>query len=185
MGIFYTGTGDKGKSLVGSRKVDKTCIEIEALGDLDELNSLLGLIKSSPELSTHADFKAILHAVQENLFTVQSNVADAMAKGLYDAPKFSEEKTRQVEKVIEALERKVAPERGFIVTGTHHLASWLDYARAVSRRAERSTLKFAKDYPSFSPAILAYLNRLSSLLFAMARMAAKDSGSTESHPTYR
>ena len=75
MGLFYTGKGDKGKSIVGKKIIDKTSVEIEALGDLDELNSLLGIVRSS--VSDKA-FKRIILSVQENLFIIQANVAGFM-----------------------------------------------------------------------------------------------------------
>jgi len=72
MGNFYTGKGDKGRSYVGKKSVSKTCLEVEALGQLDELNSTLGLLKSQ---KVNRSLKSILHQVQENLFTIQSHVA--------------------------------------------------------------------------------------------------------------
>ena len=68
MGVFYTGKGDKGKSYVGKKSVSKTCLEIEALGQLDELNSMLGVLKSQ---RISRNLKKILHEIQENLFTIQ------------------------------------------------------------------------------------------------------------------
>lgn len=180
MGLFYTGKGDKGKSVVGKKKIDKTCLEIEGLGDLDELNSLLGLVKSK---TTSREMRSILHEVQENLFIVQANLAHFMFSKFL-APTLKKEKIAQIEKLIDEFEKKVKPEKGFIVSGSNEASAWLDYARAVARRAERSTLAFSKKR-GLAPEILAYVNRLSSLLFAMGRMEAKKMKQKEGHPRYR
>ena len=181
MGLFYTGKGDGGESeLMKGRKVDKTCVEIESLGDLDELNSLLGLIRSRVNDESH---KGIIRNIQEDLFTIQANVAVLMYPETFKVPEFKAEKVKELETIIDEFEKEVNPEKGFVITGEHEDAAWFDYARAVCRRAERSTLKLNKTRP-VKPEILAYLNRLSSMLFALARIAAKKLGVSEDHPTY-
>ena len=186
MGLFYTGKGDGGESAVGNKKIDKTSLEIEAVGDLDELNSLVGLIKAE---NLNEELRNILNTVQENLFIVQANVAEFMfhdenGKPKYPAPKFSEEKVKEMENLIDAYEKEVNPDKKFIISGSNKISAWLDYARAVSRRSERRVLSFHRLHP-LSPEILAYMNRLSSLFFAMARVEAKRRGGGESHPTYK
>ncbi|MEK7503345.1 MAG: cob(I)yrinic acid a,c-diamide adenosyltransferase [Patescibacteria group bacterium] len=190
MGLFYTGKGDKGKSIVGKKIIDKTSVEIEALGDLDELNSLLGIVRSS--VSDKA-FKRIILSVQENLFIIQANVAGFMlarrslgvgGKPKFKPPLFKEEKIRELEKIIDRFEHKIKPAKKFIIPGAGEESAWLDYARAVSRRAERSVFRYSKRH-SLNPHILSYMNRLSSLFFAMARMAVKKSFGAERYPQYR
>jgi len=180
MGLFYTGKGDKGKSIVGKKTIDKTCIEIVGLGDLDELNSLLGLVKSK---MSAREMRAILQEAQENLFIIQANLAHFMFSK-FPAPKLKQEKIAKIEKLIDSFEKRVKPEKGFIVGGSNETSAWFDYARAAARRAERSTLAFSKKR-RLAPEILAYLNRLSSLLFAMGRIEAKKSKQKEGHPSYR
>ncbi|MBI2013864.1 MAG: ATP:cob(I)alamin adenosyltransferase [Candidatus Colwellbacteria bacterium] len=195
MGLFYTGKGDSGKSVIGKKKIDKTCVEIAALGDLDELNSLIGVAKAR-KLS--AVTKKILHTVQENLFIIQANVANIMLGGKYKSPAFPKTKITEIERIIDECERKLKPERGFIISGVNETSALLDYVRAVSRRAERSALVFYKNYKSKKQgvminhntllpdsAIMAYLNRLSSLFFALGRMEAKKSHKREKHPKYK
>ena len=185
MGLFYTGKGDGGQSSVGKIKIDKTCIEIEALGDLDELNSLIGVVKSqSPE-----HLRGIFNAVQENLFIVQANVANFMfqddnGKPKYKPKEFKREKITEIEKLIDDMEKIIEPEKGFIIPGTNVISAWVDLLRAVSRRAERSVLRHNKDH-ELPADILAYMNRLSSLFFAIARMESKSGGQKEKHPTYK
>lgn len=197
MGLFYTGKGDKGKSIVGKKKIDKTSIEIEALGDLDELNSLLGIVRHR---MLDKRFKEIILDVQENLFIIQANVAGSMLArrsfsgggvSKFKPPEFKDLKIKELEKIIDNLERKIKPAKKFIIPGAMEKSAWLDYARAVSRRAERSVLRFSKNYKlrttdyKLDPNILAYLNRLSSLFFALARMIVKESDKSEKYPKYR
>ena len=191
MGLFYTGKGDKGESYIGPNKVDKTSLPVHTLGELDELNSLIGVPKA---MDVSDEFRDILHGVQENLFIIQANVASLM---LYDAcsdknekiklpkpPKFSEEKVKEVEEIIDRFEKEVEPEKGFVISGANEISANLDYIRAVSRRVERSVLVFSKSY-SLPAEIKAYLNRLSSLFFALARLESKREDKKEDHPKYK
>ena len=181
MGFFYTGRGDKGISSLGTgKKIDKAAPEIVAIGDLDETTSLIGLVRSKTK---NIGVKKILRTIQEDLFTIQANVAKEMFGGDYTVPKLTKEKVEWLESEIDALEKKVAPRRGFVIPGESIEEAWLDYARAVSRRAERSVLFMHKTKP-LDATILAYLNRLSSLLFALARASIKTSGIKEDNPEY-
>ena len=72
MGLFYTGKGDNGESVVGQKRIDKTCVEVEALGDTDELNSLIGIVKNTVASD---EFKGILSDAQEALFIAQANLS--------------------------------------------------------------------------------------------------------------
>ncbi len=186
MGLYYTGKGDSGESVVGAKKIDKTSLEIEAIGELDELNSFIGLVKTG---KISEEFIAILSRVQENLFIIQANTAEFMfhdenGKPKYPAPKFPAEKIKEVEKIIEDYEKEVNPGKGFIVAGSNKYSAWLDVLRAVSRRAERRVLSFNKVHP-LPHEILAYMNRLSSLFFAMARVNSKREDIKESNPKYK
>lgn len=199
MGIFYTGKGDKGKSYVGKRSVLKTCLEVEALGQLDELNSMLGVLKSLPtEASAKAgrkiskNLKKILHEVQENLFIIQSHVANIMLNESFKVPEFSAKggsasgeknsKIKELEKIIDDIERKIPPLKKFVISGANQTSAWLDLLRAKSRNVERSVLKI-KRINRLNSDIKAYLNRLSSLFFALARHEAKNL--KERHPRYK
>ena len=186
MGVFYTGKGDKGKSFVGKLKIDKTSDSIEALGDLDELNSLLGVVGSSAFAKASADrlvFNKIIGDVQENLFIIQANAAGFM-QPKFRPPEFKESKIKELENLIDDFEREIKPALKFIVPGTTKESAWLDYARAVSRRVERSVIRHSKRH-SLNPSILSYMNRLSSLFFAMARMVVVKNKKKERYPRYK
>lgn len=182
MGILYTGKGDSGKSIIGKKRVDKTCIEISSLGDLDELNSLLGAVQHENIFLKH---KKMLRKVQENLFIIQANIAGiALYSRKFKTPDFPENNVKEIEKIIDGIEREIKPAQKFIIPGGTRGSAWLDLARAVSRRVEREILKVHKKYP-LPPAMLAYLNRLSSLLFALARAETARRKKKETHPRYK
>lgn len=182
MSLFYTKKGDNCFSHIGKNKVAKTCVEIESLGDLDELNSLLGVIKNQ-KLSNR--FKKILHQIQENLFIIQANIANLLFGIKHKAPEFKKSKIVEIEKIMDGFEKKLKPEKGFIIPGANIESAWLDFTRTIVRRTERNIIKMSKGKIKLSPEILIYLNRLSSLLFVMARMAVKQSGQKEKHPAYK
>lgn len=181
MPIFYTGKGDKGVSYIGKIKIKKSCLEVEALGYLDELNSLIGLVKSG---KIKPKFRTILHNIQESLFIIQANVAANMLNSKFKVPSFKVDKVKNMEQIIDNYEKKLKPAKKFVISGATPLSAWLDYLRAYSRKAERNVLKIPK-VAKLNPEILKYLNRLSSLFFAMARMATKNSGKKETHPKYK
>ncbi len=179
MGNFYTGKGDKGTSYVGKKSVSKTCLEIEALGQLDELNSMIGVLKSQ---KISGELKKILHQIQENLFIIQANVAYLMLGGRYSPPSMPMSKVTEVEKIIDRIENRLPPIKTFIISGANNISAWLDLLRAKSRNVERSVLKI-KHIKRLNTDIRAYLNRLSSLFFALARWEAKNR--KEKNPKYK
>lgn len=205
MSIYYTGKGDGGESRVGRKKYPKTIPEFAALGDLDELNSLLGLVKNrtsppTPPLlrkerggeNTHFSQRGevngkylfyIIECIQQDLFIIQAHIGSFWFEKKYKPPNFSHDKIRILEKHITRFEKKLPPLNKFVVPGTNEFSAWLDYARAVSRRAERSILAHHAKHP-LHPAILSYCNRLSSFLFVLARAASAQSEIQEQHPHY-
>lgn len=180
MPLFYTGKGDAGVSHIGEKKISKDSPALEALGDLDELNSLLGVARSRIQ---DEELAGKLKRVQEALFIIQARCAWIMFPE-HEAKELAQTRIEELEKEIDAIEEAVHPERGFIVPGASPLAATLDYIRAVSRRAERKidALHKTNELP---PAILAYMNRLSSYLYALARHEAFKANVQESRPTYQ
>lgn len=186
MGVFYTKKGDKGYSHVGKKKVYKLNPFVAALGQLDQLNSLLGVARTLPGRPANKDLNKVLLQVQQDLFVVQANIAYAMLKEKRQPPFFSPVKTEAVEKIIDGIEKRLKPVRKFVISGAGHRSAWLDYIRAFSRSVERSVLLAAKGKKgkfAINPDILPYLNRLSSLFFALARREAV--GKKEMHPDYK
>lgn len=181
MSNYYTGNGDWGASTVGLKKISKTSVVMTALGDLDELNSLLGVIKCQHKKFNKNKFNKIINDIQENIFIVQAHVAAEMFGKLYKPPKFSKGNVAELENLIYIFEKQLKPVKKFIVPGSNESSAWLDYSRAVARRAERSVLIYSKKR-KISPEIIFYLNRLSSLLFVIARVSAKRQ--KEQNPRY-
>jgi len=180
MALFYTGKGDKGISHVGKKKYPKDSLILETLGDLDELNSFLGLVRSVVQ---NKKLAASLEQVQQHLFIIQAQVAVVMFPE-FKSPQLKKEKVEWLEREIRAIEKKIAPKRGFVIPGATISAAWLDVVRAVSRRTERTIAAFHRKYP-LSQEILSYLNRLSSYLYALARMESVSRKIREQKPKYR
>jgi len=179
MGLFYTGKGDGGSSQVGKKTIPKDSPVIEALGDLDELNSLIGLIRSNLQ---NKILEEKLKDVQEALFIIQARVAWIMFPE-YEAKQLSQERIIRMEQEIDEIEEKIKPERGFVISGEDPGAAQLDYIRAVARRVERKiyTLHGEHELPS---EILTYMNRLSSYFYALARYEIFKTKIIETNPKY-
>ena len=172
---FYTGQGDTGEtSLFGCpQKVSKTNPKIEALGAVDELNSYLGVCKS---LAADENVKKALLGAQENLFIIQAELGGAENMTL------SEDKIKKLEQTIDEFGGFVGQITKFTIPGGNQLSARLDFARAMARLTERRAWT-AKE--KLNPAALAYLNRLSSLLFVLARYVNKKTNAPEDHPSYK
>lgn len=184
--MLFTGKGDTGTTKTFGccdQRISKSSAVAEALGCLDEINSFLGVVKVRAEGSAiKANDRAIAEivaAVQHNLFTVQAEVAGADKR-------VGEGAVRECEEIINAIEAELPPITCFFVSGGTELAASLDFARTLARRAERRTVAVHEEgIQAVDPHTLAYLNRLSSLLYALARQVNCKSGITEEPPKYR
>jgi len=184
--MLYTRKGDNGttKTFGCDQRVSKSSAIAEALGTLDEINSFLGLCKvnaKKEKLLAPGDISTdkIIHNVQKNLFIVQAELAGSKMS-------IEEEKVKEVENIIDAIERELPPIKSFFISGGTELASVFDIARTISRRAERRVVGVSEEGKvSVGQFTLAYLNRLSSLLYAFARLANHRSGITEESPDYK
>ncbi|MDP3763234.1 MAG: cob(I)yrinic acid a,c-diamide adenosyltransferase [bacterium] len=177
--MLYTRKGDDGTSgLLGTKeRFPKNSPVYDALGTLDELNSLLGVCRAcSVREKGGVDVSDEIQNVQERLFIIQAELAGAPKSILL-------EHIKELESTIEKFEKLIANPHAFVISGTTELSAMLDYARAVSRRAERKVLG-AQTTRKVSAPTRTYLNRLSSLLYALARYAASTKGTKESSPSY-
>lgn len=170
---IYTRTGDKGEtSLYSGKRVSKESIHIEAIGDVDELNSILGVAKAGMENSslckkTYDQLEFVQHA----LFDIGASLATPLSQSSekkIDQTRFGTQATQLLEQWIDHMEESLPPLTHFILPGGSANGSFLHIARSVCRRAERSSLAVysAGDIDS---APLIYLNRLSDYLFVAAR----------------
>jgi len=169
--IYFTRTGDTGDTgLVGGTRVSKDDIRVECYGSVDELNSFLGLAVSKCK---NEKIKEILLKIQKDLFTLGSDLAapfDIPEK--IKVPRITKEFIDEIEMKINELAKDLKPLHRFIIPGGTELACYLHIARTVCRRTERLAVKTSRQY-KINEMIIPYLNRLSSLLFVLARYANK------------
>lgn len=175
--MLYTRKGDDGKTKLFN--CDTRLLKNEevfwALGNLDELNSYLGLLRSKIGNIEDGFF---LREIQNDIFTIQAFVAGAEKKiGL--------EKSDRLEKKISEIEKEIPPIKTFIVPGEDELSAISDIARCVTRRAERSLVNLFQKHPeNIDENALIYLNRLSSFFFAFARLLSHKVEAKEQAPRY-
>jgi cob(I)alamin adenosyltransferase len=165
---IYTKTGDEGiTGLLGNRRVPKDDLRIEAYGTVDELNAALGLARAHG-LDQATD--VMVGQLQNELFVLGSALADPDPKGKYHNAITAANATR-LEKLIDELETELTPLTTFILPGGSITAAQIHLARTVCRRAERLVVRLARQSESSVPrALFVYLNRLSDLLFVLARV---------------
>lgn len=169
---LYTKRGDAGQTdLFGGQRIDKDAPRIEAIGAVDELNSFIGLAGAACADRQLID---LLHAVQCRLFEIG---ADLSSPGSDSAaiPRIAAEHVTEAEKQIDAACAGVAPMKHFILPGGSEPTARLHVARAACRRAERLCIALDRAEP-VNPSIVVYLNRLSDLLFALARLSNHRAG---------
>jgi cob(I)alamin adenosyltransferase len=172
---IYTKKGDRGMtSLFGGAKVEKNSLRIQAYGTVDELNSLLGVVLTHP---VSGRGQQILNELQSQLFVLGADLATLQSK----SSKIDRIQPGDIEKLetwIDELEEDLAPLTSFILPGGAPAGATLHLARTVCRRAERHTVALKQNDPISSEVII-YLNRLSDLLFVMARYENMSAGAEE------
>lgn len=211
---LFTGKGDNGttKTFGCDQRVSKSSAIAEALGSLDEINSFLGLCKVQSAYLNYSlgkkPFAEIVHEIQKNLFIIQAELAGADKT-------IQEEKVKELEEMINKIEKEMPPIKSFFISGGPAevekdqlsgagLGTVFDIARTIARRAERRVVAVAeahtlplfddKENKTVLPATngrqvgqytRSYLNRLSSILYALARYSNHLAGIPEESPDYR
>ena len=177
--MLYTGAGDGGTTKVfgcNQQAISKSSELPEALGALDELNAFLGFVKMRAEREER--ITTAVRAVQETLFIIQAEVAGADKH-------IAASSVGEIEDRINAIEKEIPPLRGFSIAGGTEFSALLDVARTLVRRAERRLIAVAdagiREVPKETKE---YMNRLSSLFFALARLANHLAGVAEENPRY-
>jgi cob(I)alamin adenosyltransferase len=181
--MLYTRKGDDGttKTFGCDQRISKSSAIAEALGTLDEINSFLGICKV---LSKQAglflgeqSFESIVLELQQGLFIVQAELAGADKKIEENKVKMLEDWTDQAEKIL-------PPIKTFFISGGTILASHFDTARTLARRAERRVIHVSDEGVIISDQTKSFLNRLSSVLYALARLSNHLSEISEESPSY-
>ena len=172
---IYTRTGDTGTTGLGDgSRIDKDADRIEAIGDIDELNSCVGLLccELRPTDEVQIQLASELYEVQQNLFNLGGELAVPGYALIEDA------QVTQLEQLLDQLNATLPALKDFILPGGNRAAAACHLARSVCRRAERRLVTLARD-SDIRPQCQSYLNRLSDLLFVAARVLARQDGGQE------
>ncbi len=174
---IYTKTGDTGEtSLLGGKRIRKNCLEMAVIGEVDELNSALGVLLSGLTIGENQEI-AHLKEIQNNLFVVGSQLA-AVQTELIKVPELPESQVLLLETWIDTMSAELPELTQFILPGGTVAAAQSFLARAICRRAERQIVELAQAYPNLAVA-QKYLNRLSDALFVLARYLNIKAGEKE------
>jgi cob(I)alamin adenosyltransferase len=174
---IYTKTGDSGEtSLFGKTRISKADPRVDAYGEVDELNACLGAVRAA---GVDADIAAAIEQLQKDLFAVGARLADPSSRIAARVEKIvlAEADVARLEQTIDRLEEELPPLRRFILPGGSRAGALLHVARTVCRRAERRVIGLGTG--AVDPNVIVYLNRLSDLLFVMARAVNHRSGVPE------
>ena len=165
---IYTKTGDKGDtSLFGGQRVPKDALRIEAYGTVDELNSVLGIVRAD---NKDGEIDEILDRIQNELFDLGADLATPRSATSKQIKRIEARDSLYLEKKIDQLESHLKPLKSFILPGGSAVAARLHFARTVCRRAERTVVRLSRN-EDIGDGIIVFLNRLSDLLFVLARYA--------------
>jgi cob(I)alamin adenosyltransferase len=173
---IYTRSGDKGETtLFGGKRVPKDETRVEAYGTVDELNSHLGFCLLSMKNQSSVN---LIDRIQRDLFAIGAMLASPDKSQLDEKSKLTESSVDYLERNIDNIEKQLQPIQAFILPGGSEPAARFHVARAVCRRAERKVVALLRK-EEVDPVIVKYLNRLSSLLFVLARYENKLAGKTD------
>ena len=179
----YTRTGDKGTTrLVGGEERPKDTPRIEAYGTVDELGSVLGVVRAfvddlPPDAARALD--DVLGLVQDELFNVGTDLATPLAARWEGMHRVGDTEVERLEQTIDRFNDELEPLKEFVLPGGGKVGAFLHQARTVCRRAERRVIPVLDEQPDLADGAMRYLNRLSDLLFVLARWAAKAKGVPE------
>jgi|TARA_B100001964_G_scaffold245769_1_gene335810 cob(I)alamin adenosyltransferase len=178
--MLYTRKGDNGttKTFGCDQRISKSSTIAEALGAMDEVNSYLGLCKVKTK-ELEPSFEKIIHDIQKNLFIVQAELAGATES-------ISENKVKDLENIVDDIEKQIPKVESFFISGGCEFSAMFDFARTLARCAERRVVAVHEEgVVGIGKSTLEYLNRLSSVLYALARLSSHLSNVEEESPDYK
>ena len=172
----YTKTGDKGEtSLAGGHRVSKDHPRVNAYGTIDELNSLVGIVRcfnlQKTACARRDKFETILQTIQQRLFDIGSILATDPKAASKNLPALTEQNVTWLEQVIDAMNDELSPLNSFVLPGGSPVNAFLHQCRTVCRRAEREIVSLSRE-EEIDSNLLAYVNRLSDALFVFSRWTA-------------
>jgi len=185
--MLYTRKGDGGttKTFGCDQRISKSSSVAEALGSLDETNSFLGLVRAKTAgmvfktAQGENNFSEIVLEIQQNLFIIQAEVAGSTLN-------IVSEKITRAESIVDEIEKVLPPIKSFFISGATEVGAWFDVARTLSRRAERRVVAVKEEgRVAMNEHTMKYFNRLSSLLYALARISSHIEGAEEIKPDYK
>ncbi len=163
---IYTKSGDKGQTgLLGGKRVSKSNLRIATVGNLDELNAILGVLLT---LNPPENMASVLQQAQDDIFVIGAEIADPEKK--YVDSRVGEAHVKNLESSIDELEAKLPRLKNFILPGGTPFAAHAHLARAICRRTERCLVRLNEKVGLNNEHIMIYVNRLSDLLFMLARL---------------
>ncbi len=187
--ILYTGFGDKGTTTLFDCKqgrISKSSILVEALGSVDELNAYLGIIKVYSDLDKislivgkkKTLYSRIILDIQQTLFVIQAELGGSKMS-------VRKKELNKIEKIINEIGEILPPITTFTISGGSTISAGLDFARTLSRKSERRIIAVVDEGSrKIGPVTISYMNRLSSVLFAMSRYVNYTFSILENHPNY-
>ncbi len=165
MATVYTKTGDKGQtSLYTGERVDKDCLRVETYGTIDELDSALGVARANV---THKDVAEAIKEVQKQLWLLMADIAS-----IGKEPAITDDHVKRLEEIIDGFDAKLEPLTSFLIPGENKSSAFLDVARTIARRAERSLWRLSRT-EEVHDVDMRYLNRLSDLCFILGRVESE------------
>lgn len=180
----YTKTGDGGKTrLAGGQEIEKDALRVEAYGTVDELNSIVGLVRvfNQEQVETAEASKQLeedLKWIQNKLFDIGGLLATPTGQEFKNMPQVAAQDVERLEQCIDRCQEDLAPLKEFLLPGGGRVSGFLHQARTVSRRAERLCVRLARE-ESISSQIIPFVNRLSDAFFVLARWIAHHTGEPE------
>ena len=167
---IYTRTGDKGETvLVGGLKVAKHSLRPDAFGEVDELNSIIGIVRTYISKDEQSELNDILERIQNELFDLGADLATPeISQDSDKVLRITSSQVKRLENEIDKFNKDLNELKSFVLPGGSKLSSWLHQARTATRRAERKITKLASE-EGINNEVIIYINRLSDLLFVMAR----------------
>ena len=173
---IYTKFGDTGETaLYGGTRITKDALQIEAIGTIDELNAYIGYANSMIEES---DISDVLESVQNHLFSLGADLATPQSHPKSSEIRITGDFTLEMENIIDTLSEELPSLTNFILPGGSNVGGLLHLARTVCRRSERCVVRLSKEI-DINPEIIICLNRLSDLLFVVARVVNKRANTSE------